>query len=98
MADLEGRTGVSDPITISVHGRNVTEATTREVAEQFLKLVDAVSEAQGGPRIGLRVTRVDFRCDQCDHRQPIDASREGWSHIGGDDLCPRCSRDTFPMP
>jgi len=81
------------PLSVHVHGPNVTEDAAREAGEATARLLDAVGESLGHPALGWKVGSVRFACDGCDRRQPFDQLRDGWTHVGGDDFCPACSAE-----
>jgi hypothetical protein len=82
---------MTDLPRIEVHGRDVAEADARAAGEAMVDLLNAVSKACGYKELRWQVATVAFMCDGCEHQQPFDAPREGWTHRDGDDFCATCS-------
>ncbi len=79
---------------IRVHGRNISEADARKAGEGMCGILNGIGELLGCGDLRWSVSRVDFMCDGCGHRQAFEAPRYGWTHRGGDDFCSACSSVT----
>lgn len=83
------RPPAENEMRISLHGPNVRYEDAIESAEAMKSLIEAVSEAQTGEKVGVEIAWMGFVCDGCGRERPKEHG--DWINDGTDDFCPACA-------